>query len=149
MPRSRYDAPVHEVKEFKEPTRTKQSQANHVNVNQIVARHQRTGVIDHWSGRVPMYGDYSLSVDLHSAMNLALQAEDMFAALPASVRKVADNDPVRFLELLAEEEGSAQLVAAGLDVAPRPGDSDYEPPEAAQEEAAAQPSPSGEAAKEA
>lgn len=150
MPRNRYDEPMHVKSPTKGPTRTKASAAGDVNVNEIIKKHRRTGVVTHWSGKTPMYGDFTQSVDLHSALNLVREAEAAFMELPAEVRKVAKNDPAYFLELLAQEAGTAELVSAGLEVEPRPGDSDYEaaqPPTSGQ--APAEPAPSGEAAPEA
>lgn len=147
MVRNRMDEPMHVHPAKGGPTRTKQSEANDVNVNEIIKRHRRTGVVTHWSGRMPMYGDFSAQVTLQDSLNLVLEAQESFMSLPAEVRRAAKNDPVELLRMLATEEGSADLVAAGLEVEPRPGDSDYEPAEAGSREGApAEPSPSGEAA---
>jgi len=103
-------------KSFEGETRTRQSEAGETDVNRIVARHQKTGVVTHLTNKPPMYGDLSLADDLKTALDLTFLAEEGFRSLPASVRKAADNDPRRMLEMLADPDLSADLVEAGLEL---------------------------------
>lgn len=101
-------------KEFTEPSLTRQSEAGDTDVNKIVARHRKTGVVTHLNSKPPMYGDFSAADDLHRAINLTLAAQEGFMDLPSAVRRAADNDPRILLEMLADEEGRELLVEAGL-----------------------------------
>lgn len=97
--------------------RTKQSFKNDCDINLITAQYVRTGLLGHVNRRQPMYGDFSQALDLHSSKLLVQRAEEEFAELDSRIRAVADNDPVKFLELLADEEGARDLQAAGLELA--------------------------------
>ncbi|WNK13335.1 MAG: internal scaffolding protein [Microvirus sp.] len=96
--------------------RTKQGQTDDGNINVIMANYGRTGVFANINPREPTYGDYSDSMDLQAAIQLVKDAEASFMELPAAVRELAENNPVRMLEMLADEGATAALVAAGLPV---------------------------------
>lgn len=96
-------------------SRVRASEGVVTNINAIMRQLQRTGVVSHINQRVPQYGDFSMSQTLHEALTNVLQAEEAFQALPAQVRAAADNDVVRFWEMLGTEEETELLVAAGLE----------------------------------
>lgn len=95
-----------------------QSHRDLVDINSVIARFRATGMLDHVSRRQPLYADVSDAADLHTQLNRVRLAEARFAALPARVRSVANNDPVQFLEMLADEHGTQLLVDAGLQIEP-------------------------------
>ncbi len=95
-------------------SRTKQSFRDECDINVITAQYVRTGLLSHTNRREPMYGDFSQSRDLKASLEAVKEAEAEFRALDAQVRAAAWNDPVRFLSMLASEEGVAELEAAGL-----------------------------------
>lgn len=103
-------------KKFTKPTRCRQSEADQTDVNTIVARHQKTGVVNHLNGKPAMYGDFSQANDLKEALDLTMAAQEGFMELPAAVRRAAENDPRVMLEMLGSEEGTDVLVEAGLDI---------------------------------
>lgn len=121
---NRWDKRARTAVEPRGKSRTKQSEAKETDINTIVKRHQRTGVVTHLARRAPQYGDFSQSVLLQEALNLVHESDDAFAALPSEVRKAAGNDPVRLLEMLADLEETEQLVGAGLDAEIRRTDDD-------------------------
>lgn len=82
-------------------------------VSSIVKRFHATGIMP-VNTRAPLYGDFSESTDLHTAMNLVHAAEADFGALSAHIRAAAYNDPREFLKMLATEDGCEKLQAAGL-----------------------------------
>ena len=47
------------VQVFCGPGRTKQSFRDKVNINSIIAKHRRTGMLNHVNGKTPFYGDVS------------------------------------------------------------------------------------------
>lgn len=97
-------------------TRTKQSEADSTDVNRIMAKYLKTGVIEHWNQRRPQYGDFSAATDYKTAVDTAQAAQDEFMTLSANVRKACENDPLKLLELMASEEGMQTLVDAGLEL---------------------------------
>ena len=127
-------------------TRTVQSERELVDVNAIVGRYRKTGLVTHLANRAPMYGDFSESRSLQASLDQVHAATDAFMELPSSVRQAASNSPVTLLEMLATEEGTEALIAAGLDAEiVREGDEVASPqnqPEA--EPASSEPEPSAD-----
>lgn len=106
------------------PDRAEQGFKDAVNINSIVAKHAATGAVTHLPRAQPMYGDFTGAQSLQEAFSKVEDAEEMFFALPARVRELVDNDPVRYLEALADEELTLELAEAGLPMA-----EGWEPPE--------------------
>lgn len=95
-------------------SRTKQSFRDACDINNIVDQHRKTGLITHVNDKTPLYGDFSEANDLHTAMERVSAAEASFDALPSAVRAAAENNPVRFLEMLDDEDQAKLLAKAGL-----------------------------------
>lgn len=100
--------------------KTKQSFKNQCDINDLVARHRRTGLVDHTTSRKPLYGDFTAATDLFTHINATNAAEDEFRTLPAQVRRLCNEDPVELLNLLATEPGCESLRTAGLVVTDEP-----------------------------
>lgn len=98
--------------------RTDQSMRDECDVNKIVERYKRSGLVNHVNRVQPTYGDFSGAVDLFAAMNMVRAAEARFRTLPARVRAAVDHDPVELLNALADEERTAELMELGLEVEP-------------------------------
>lgn len=94
---------------------TKQAGADTQSVSQLLSRYVNAGMVPA-NGPMPSYGDFTGIGDAHEAMNRVMQMQDDFMALPAPVRKVAENDPAVFLEMVygGRPEMMKQLEAAGL-----------------------------------
>ena len=65
--------------------RTEQHHAKSVNINTIVAKYMKTGVIDHIAKHSPTYGEVS-SQSFHDAQNLVAEQKTIFQELPSYVR---------------------------------------------------------------
>jgi len=82
-------------------------------INTILLRWQKTGVISHMSTYKGDYADFlNVPQDYQSAINQVMAADEAFASLPSSVRKRFGNDPAAFLEYVGDEanvEGMRQL----------------------------------------
>lgn len=98
-----------------EPSMTDLSKAEAADITNIVARHTKTGIIDHVNKYEPQYGEAS-SGDFHEAMNVITRANTMFAELPAAARDYFDNDPARFLDFTSGDltDKADQLADLGL-----------------------------------
>lgn len=97
---------------------TMQSMAAECDINNIVSKYQKTGLLDHVQKHGPQYGDMSSSHDFTEAMNLVTEAQSMFEELPSSIRKKFNNDPTEFLDFVAEPENRDEMVILGLLDAP-------------------------------
>lgn len=95
---------------------TIQSERDNCDINLIVRRHAQTGMWTHLNPRQPHYGDFTGAKDLHAAIEQVREATENFAELPAAVRAAANNDPVQFLEMCADEAAFDHLVDEGLPV---------------------------------
>lgn len=99
------------------PGRTLQAFKNECDINRIMKRYQQTGVIDHVNRAQPRFGDIQ-TYDFQESLNIVLEAEARFAALPAEVRDRFGNDPARLLEFVGKAENLQEAVKLGLVDAP-------------------------------
>lgn len=95
-------------------SRTKQSFKDECDVNFIIEQFQSTGVLKHQQNKVPQYIDVTAAGDLQSSIEAVQAAKKEFYALPSGVRAAAENSPVMFLAMSADEAGMAVLMEAGL-----------------------------------
>lgn len=96
-----------------EPSMTKQSFRDECDINTIMKRFERTGVLDFVNEHEARYGD-ATALDYQSALNVVIQAEGMFADMPAHLRKRFNNDPALFLEFIDNPENIEESVKLGL-----------------------------------
>lgn len=76
---------------------TKQSFKDQCDINNILAGYQKTGIVNHVSKYQARYDDVE-PIDYHTAMNIVVTTNSMFAELPSSVRAEFNHDPKMFLE---------------------------------------------------
>lgn len=93
--------------------RTKQSFKAECDINNILSKFQRTGLLEFVNERTPQYGDVS-SIDFQESMEQVRQANEMFADLPSSVRKRFHNDPTELLSFLDDPANRQEGVVLGL-----------------------------------
>lgn len=98
----------------KGPGRTKQAFKKECDVNTIMAKYKKTGLLPRLISREPRYGDFSAAVDYQAAMNTVIFAQEQFAALPAKVRGRFGNDPRQFLEFAENPENAEEMRKMGL-----------------------------------
>ena len=93
---------------------TKQSFKEQCDVNVIVSKWKKSGVLPPVNARTPLYGDFTKAVDFQEAFERVRSAEEHFARLPAAVRRRCDHDPARFIEFVTDPENAAELRDLGL-----------------------------------
>jgi len=94
-------------------SRTEQSHKEECDINQILSKYIKTGVLAHQKHHQSNYGDYT-STDFHEAQNIIAKASSMFAELPAKVRSQFDNDPAKFLDFAGDNNNMQAMVNMGL-----------------------------------
>lgn len=99
---------------FHKPSRTRQEFAEECDINAIMSRYNRTGVISHVNAAVPQYLDVSVLPSFQDAMQIVLDAEAAFAGLPSTVRREFDNDPAKFVAFAEDAENLGKLREWGL-----------------------------------
>lgn len=97
-----------------EPTLTKQSFQNECDINHIMARYEKTGLVDHVRQVEGHYGNYIAAADYHGACNQVLAAQDMFMTLPAAVRSRFANDAGAFLMFVQDPKNRKEMADMGL-----------------------------------
>ncbi|AXL15043.1 internal scaffolding protein [Microviridae sp.] len=101
------------AKIFTQPSMTQQHQKDECDVNNIMKRYVKTGIIDHINQHKPFYGEVS-ALTYHESMNQIITANNMFQELPSQVRKKFHNSPEEFLEYVSDPENVSNLVDLGL-----------------------------------
>ena len=108
---------------FTMPSRTEQAHKNDYDINRLLARATRSGVLATADQiRSVYYGDFSevgQAMENHFKIK---EAEEHFAALPSKVREAFANDPKKLLQALSDNsEGNInRLVELGLVRKPDP-----------------------------
>lgn len=110
--RSAYSPPVRSTFTTTD-SRTEQSHKEECDINQILSKYIKTGVLAHQRQYSPQYGEFT-STDFHEAQNIIATASSMFAELPAQVRNKFDNDPALFLDFAGDENNMQSMVDMGL-----------------------------------
>lgn len=108
-----------------DPGMTDPSQAAELDVNWIVDRFTKTGILP--GVDIPrVYGDLSDVPSYMDALEIITRASEQFDSLNAVVRKRFDNDPVLFLEFMErdDEEATKERLSLGLATLRPPTDTD-------------------------
>ena len=95
------------------PSRTKQSDSEDCEINNIMAKYMRTGAIDHFTTHEGSYSD-TTGADFETAMNIVADAQTMFADLPSALRAKFENNPRNFLDFVQNEENAQEMAELGL-----------------------------------
>lgn len=93
--------------------RTKQSFADDSDINNIMARYLKTGLIEAVNKHEPQYGD-TTGINFQACMDTVVAAKAMFADMPAKIRNRFDNDPGKFLDFVNNPENIDEGVKLGL-----------------------------------
>lgn len=96
-----------------EISRTVQSEKDNCDINILMDRYQKSGVIPVMQG-APIYGDFTELPDYRGAVETVMKADKAFSSLPAKVRAEFDNDPARFLEFAQDPVNEARMRDMGL-----------------------------------
>lgn len=125
-------------KVFTDKTRTQQNYKEDSDVNNVMKRFNRTGVLTTGmqGNRQPMFGNFT-SMDFQSMMNTLVDAQQAFAMLPSRIRGRFKNDPYQVVRFVENPDNYDEAVRLGL-LAPRPMSFDeaYNAAQDAAEEAA-------------
>ena len=100
-------------KDCSEGGRTHTSFKDECDINRIMARHRKTGLVKQRTTR-PEYGDFSNVGNYQDALNTVLTAEAMFAELGSDVRARFGNNPQEFLSFCEEPGNQAEAVDLGI-----------------------------------
>lgn len=95
--------------------RTKQQFKDECDVNLLMSRYMRTGILGDGLEPPPSrYMDVSSSYDFQEAMNFIADAQGQFYELPATIRARFNNDPGELLSFLDNPYNKQEGIALGL-----------------------------------
>jgi len=97
-----------------DPGMTRQEFADECDINTIMERYEKTGVVSHVNKAQPVYLDTSLYRGLQASMDAFKEAQQAFLALPAKVRKEFDNDAQAFVDFAVNPENVERMREWGL-----------------------------------
>lgn len=99
---------------FAKPSRTQQHFKEESDINFIVNRFLKTGTLPDVNPSA-MYGDFLHAPGSYQeALNLVIEAQDGFNALPAEMRARFNNDPGELLTFLQDENNRDEAITLGL-----------------------------------
>ena len=117
------------MQEVGEETLTQQHMAEACDINNIMARYEETGLLDHVNQYQGDYGDFTVMPDFHTAMNKIRDAEEMFMTLPSKVREKFNNNPGEFVEFATNKDNLDAMADLGLAEKPKKSSADADNPE--------------------
>ena len=93
---------------------TQQQFAEESEINNIIAFHDRTGVIKNVQQGVARYGDYSEVHEYREALDLIRNADEDFMKLPSHIRRKFNNNAGDFFEYVTNPANETEIVEMGL-----------------------------------
>ena len=107
---------------FTLPSRTKQSELEASDINNIMAKYATTGVITNLAIGQPLYGDFSEVEDYQTCLEKVMSAEDRFMSLSSDIRKKFDYNPQKMVEFILNPDNREECVKYGFinDIGPSP-----------------------------
>lgn len=95
-------------------SRTKQAFKDECDINRILMKYQKTGLLTHVQTYGGRYEDLPSNLDYQESLNAIIAAETAFMSLPSSLRLRFGNDPAEFLGFVSNPANSNELVELGL-----------------------------------
>ncbi|WNK14322.1 MAG: internal scaffolding protein [Microvirus sp.] len=96
------------------PSLAKQSFRDECDINNIMKKFEKDGVLTHYNEYQGQYGDFTDAPEYHDALNKVMMADTMFLSVPAYIRKRFDNDPAKFLEFVSNPDNVREMQSLGL-----------------------------------
>jgi len=97
-----------------ETSRVQQNLRDETDINRIMAKYERTGILTHVNRYAGEYGDFSGVPDYKSGVERVLAAEEMFMSLPAKIRDRFGNDPGNFIDFATDRGNIDEMRKMGL-----------------------------------
>lgn len=95
-------------------TKTRASQQKETEINNIISKYDRTGILTHVTRTIPRFDDVSNITDYKSALDQVLEAQKKFSELPADLRSEFGNDPGKLIEFLSDSKNLEKAAKLGL-----------------------------------
>lgn len=93
---------------------TQQQFKKDTDINNIVKKYRKTGVVDALNKKQPHFGDYSDLPEFQTLQNTITAVNGAFSRLPAETRNQFNNNPQEALDFLADPKNKEQAEKLGL-----------------------------------
>ena len=97
--------------------RVEQCHRDECDINKIIAKYDRTGVLNHVNDFEARYEDLT-GLDYQTMLNTVANANSMFEGLPSEIRNQFANDPANFISFMDDENNNEQMYEMGLKTRP-------------------------------
>lgn len=114
----RQDGSTKVITENVEPSLAQQSMKDICDINKIMAKYHKTGMITHLAKKRGQYVDLSSVKDYQTSLQTVIDAQAAFMTLPSGVRKKFQNDPQEIIAFLADPKNKQEAIDLGLIEAP-------------------------------
>ena len=92
---------------------TEQAHKNETDINQILRKYDKTGLITHISKFEGSYGDHT-GLEYKEALDLVINAQHSFEQLPATIKKYFGQSPENLLRFMEDENNRDEAIKLGL-----------------------------------
>jgi phage internal scaffolding protein len=93
--------------------RTEQCHRDECDINKIIAKYDRTGVLNHVNDFEARYEDLT-GLDYQTMLNTVANANSMFEGLPSEIRNQFANDPANFISFMDDKNNNEKMYEMGL-----------------------------------
>lgn len=93
---------------------TEQSHAKSCDMNHILRKYRKTGLVDHLSRYQGNYSDVTGAVDFKTALDIVHAGQDAFDSLPSNLRSRFNNDASAFLDFVSNPGNLQEMYDLGL-----------------------------------
>lgn len=92
------------------PSMAKQSFKEQCDINAIMKRYEKTGIVEHAKRYGASYGDFTGADDYQDALAKVAAADEAFMSLPASIRKRFNNNPGDYFDFANDPANRNELI---------------------------------------
>lgn len=96
------------------PSRTKQTFIHECDINNIVKKYDKQGILTHVNKAIAQYGDFTQVNEFQDALDLVERSNRNFMTIPANIRGRFDNNAGEFLEFATNPKNLDAMVELGL-----------------------------------
>lgn len=100
------------------PSRTKQSFKAECDINNIIKKYDKTGLLTHVNHAIAQYGDFTETNEFQDALNLVETSKRNFSQIPSEIRNRFGNNAGIFLEFATNPKNIDEMVSLGLAIKP-------------------------------
>lgn len=101
------------------PSLTKQSFHDECDINNIVNRGIRDGILTHLNEGTAQYVDVTQYLSYQESLNVVIAAQNAFNELPAEIRYEFANDPARYVDFCSNPKNLPRMIELGLALPPK------------------------------